>query len=164
MFIREYLTSQHVRFEVLLHRPVASATRLAQSVHVPGRSVAKVVVICAGERMVLAVLPSTHRVDLALLGAHLGANARLATPDELADMFADCEPGALPPFGRLYGFETVVDTSLSGGPAIVFEANTRFEGVRMRYEDYEAIERPTLAAFASAIDHKRPRAAGRKAG
>jgi Ala-tRNA(Pro) deacylase len=163
MFIREYLTSQHVPFEVLLHRPVASATRLAQSVHVPGRSVAKVVIVRVGDRTVLAVLPATHRIDLGRLSEHLGGNARLATPDELADLFADCEPGALPPFGRLYGLETVVDMSLSGGALIVFEANTRFEGVRMKYDDYEAIERPTLARFASAIDPKRT-SSDRKAG
>jgi Ala-tRNA(Pro) deacylase len=164
MFIRDYLTSQHVPFEVLLHRPVASATRLAQSVHVPGRSVAKVVVIRAGERTVLAVLPATHRVDLGRLSESLGEDARLATPDELADLFADYEPGALPPFGRHYGFETVVDTSLSSGTVMVFEANTRFEGVRMKYDDYEAIERPTRIRFATSIDRQRPSAADRKAG
>ena len=164
MSIRDYLKSRSVRFEVILHRPSHSASHLADSLHLSGRRVAKGVLVRAGDRFVLAVLPATHRIDLDRLGALLGTGeARIATEAEVERVFADCEPGVLPPFGHLYGIATIVDSSLSGGSEIAFVANTTYEGVRMRFRDYEAIEAPTKARFAFPIDpprHTRPRKAG----
>ena len=163
MRIRDFLESRAARFELILHRPSHSASHLAGSLHVPGRLVAKAVLVRAGEAFALAVLPATHRVDLGRLGQVLGESAmRIATQDELESVFADCEPGALPPFGHLYGMRTVIDSTLSGGSEIVFVANTTHEGVRMRFRDYEAIEAPIRARFAEAITPRRvrPRRAG----
>ncbi len=163
MCVSDFLRSHSVRFEVLLHAPSHSAAHLAGSVHVPGRSVAKAVLVRSGETFALAVLPATHRLDPARLAGVLGVESvRIATEAEVEVVFADCEPGALPPFGRLYGLRTVVDASLAGSAEVVFVANTRHEGVRMRFKDYEAIEAPTRARFASPIDA--PRARSRKAG
>lgn len=163
MCIRDYLQGQMVRFEILLHRPAPSAAHLAGSLHVPGRSVAKAVLVKAGDAFALAVLPATHRVDTSRLAGVLRVDPlRIATGAEVESVFSDCEPGALPPFGRLYGLTTVVDASLSGGPEVAFMGNTRHEGVRMRYKDYEAVESPIRARFATPIDP--PRARSRKAG
>jgi Ala-tRNA(Pro) deacylase len=160
MCIREFLRARAVRFELLLHRPVSSAAHLAGSVHVPGRRVAKSVLFRAGDRFGLAVLPATHRVDTARLAEILGLEeVRIATSDEVERIFADCEPGALPPFGHLYGLPTILDASLAGGAEIVFVANTRHECVRMRFRDFEAIEAPTRARFASPIATRRTRKA-----
>ncbi len=148
MTIRSYLQSRAVAFDYLLHRPTHSATDLAGSLHVPGRSVAKAVLVRAGNVYVLAVLPATHRVDPARLSAVLGVpEIRIATEPEVEQVFADCEPGALPPFGRLYGLTTVLDLSLALGSEMTFIANMRHEGVRMRFADYEAIEAPIEARF-----------------
>jgi Ala-tRNA(Pro) deacylase len=156
MSILNYLRNRHVRFEVLLHRPAPSAARMAETVHVPGRIVAKGVLVRAGESFVLAVLPSTHRIDLDRLGAFLGVETpRIATEAEVMAIFHDCERGALPPFGRLYGLTTIVDSSLAGGSEIVFVGNSRHEGVRMRFRDYEAIEAPMRGRFAAMICPKR---------
>jgi len=158
MCIRDFLQSRSVRFEVLLHRPAHSATHLAGSVHVPGRCVAKGVLVHAGRGYALAVLPATHRIDTARLAEVLGVDeVRIASEVEVERIFADCEPGALPPFGHLYGLTTIVDSSLAGGSEIVFVANTRHEGVRMRFKDYEAVEGPSRARFASTIAMKRPK-------
>src|SRR4051794_15386847 len=109
MCIRDFLQARSVRFEVLLHAPSPSAAHLAGSVHVPGRCVAKAVLVKAGDSFALAVLPSTHRVDPERLAAVLGVGSlRIASEGEVESVFADCEPGALPPFGRLYGLTTVV--------------------------------------------------------
>jgi Ala-tRNA(Pro) deacylase len=165
MGIRDYLQSRHVRFQTLLHRPVPSATRFAQSVHVPGRSVAKAVLVHAGEGYVLTVLPATHRVDPDRLAEILGVSrVQIASEDEVERVFADCERGALPPFGRLYGLTTVVDASLAGVSEIVFLGNSRHEGVRMSYRDYEAVEGPIRARFAFAIAPRRRRSSHRRAG
>ena|SRR6266446_2176558 len=150
MDIRDYLQSRNVWFERLLHNPTPTASRRAQSLHVPGRSVAKGVLLKAGERFVLAVLPATARIDLAQLPLLLMSEVRLATEDEVEQVFGDCERGALPPFGRLYGLMTVVDVSLAGDSDMVFVANQRHEGVRMRFRDYEALEAPFRASFAQA--------------
>ena len=158
MCIRAFLQSRSARFEVLLHRPAHSAAHLAGSLHVPGRAVAKAVLVRAGDAFALAVLPATHRVDTGRLAEVLGVAAlRIATEAEVEAVFADCEPGALPPFGRLYGIRTIVDASLAAGSEVAFMGNTRHEGVRMRFKDYEAIEAPTRARFASPIATRKPR-------
>ena len=150
MSIRSYLQSRAVPFDFLLHAPTHSATHLAGTLHVPGRSVAKGVLVRAGGDYVLAVVPATHRVDVARLSVVLGVpEVRIATEAEVERVFADCEPGALPPFGRLYGLRTVLDLDLAGGADLTFVANQRHEGVRMRFRDYEAIEAPLEAHFAS---------------
>jgi Ala-tRNA(Pro) deacylase len=165
MSIRDFLQSRHVWFETLLHCPAVSATKRAQSIHISGRCVAKVVLIKAARGDILAVLPATHRIDLDRLAAVLGEDVvRIATEDEVAAIFADCELGALPPFGRLYGLKTVVDVSLSGSCEIVFVANTRHEGIRLRYRDFEAIEAPARARFALAVAPRRRRSSHRRAG
>ena len=148
MNIRSYLQSQSVAFDFLLHKPTHSATRLAGSLHVPGRSVAKAVLVRAGDGYVLAVLPATHRVDVNRLSKILGeVEVRIASESEVEQVFDDCEAGALPPLGRLYGLTTVLDTSLALGSDVTFVANMRHEGVRMRFADYEAIEAPIEAEF-----------------
>ena len=149
MTIRSYLQSRAVDFDFLLHRPTHSATHLAGSLHVPGRSVAKGVLIRAGDTYVLAVLPATHRVDTARLSEVLGVgDIRIATEAEVAQVFADCEAGALPPFGRPYGLTTVLDTDLALGGEVTCMANMCHEGVRLRFADYEALEAPIEAHFA----------------
>jgi len=154
MSIVEYLHSHRVRFETLLHRPASVATKLAQSVHVPGRGVAKTVLVKAGENYYLVVLPATSRIDLDRLGEVLGlpgSSVSLAAAVDLCRFFGDCEPGVIPPFGRLYGLTTLVDTSLSGSAEIVIPANQRHLGLRMRYRDFEAVESPHRARFALPI-------------
>jgi Ala-tRNA(Pro) deacylase len=158
MGIRDFLTSQHVPYETLLHRPAPCATRRAQTLHVPGERVAKAVLVRAGDGFVLAVLPATHRIDLGRFGDSLGIREpRIASEQDTQQVFFDCERGAIPPFGRLYGLTTVIDASLIGGAEIVFEGNMRHEGLRMRLRDFESIETPVRARFATATDPRRRR-------
>src|SRR4051812_36984712 len=165
MHILDYLESRHVWFETMLHPPAPYASKLAQTLHISGRFVAKGVLVRAEGRYVLAVLPATARIDLARLADVIGGrDVRIATEDEVEGVFGDCERGALPPFGRLYGLTTLVDTSLSGGSEIVFVGNTRHEGVRMRYRDYEAVEGPIRTRFALETSPRRPRPPQRRAG
>lgn len=149
MNIRDYLQSRHVWFESFLHRPVSTASRRAQSLHVSGRHVAKTVLVRAGETYVLAVLPASSCIDLERLSQLLNdVPVALATEDEIEQVFGDCERGALPPFGRLYGIQTIVDTSLAGGAEFVCVGNSRHEGLRLRFRDFEAVESPTRGRFA----------------
>lgn len=154
MYVLDFIGSRGVWFEALLHHPASSSTKRAGNVHVPGRRVAKAVLIKAGDSFVLAVLPSTSRIDLGQLSKVVGATGsdlRLATPDELFAIFPDCEPGVVPPFGRLYGLTTLVDSGLAEITDIVLGANTRHEGLRMHFTDFQALEEPMRASFTRPI-------------
>lgn len=156
--IRDYLNGQRVRFEVVLHPPVPSAARLAGSARVPGRSVAKSVLLKAGPDLLLAVLPSTHRIDFDQLRRELSmSDVELAGAEVLERVFHDCQPGALPALGRPYGVRTVLDASMRGAGEILFGGNTQVEGVRMRLADYEKIESPSHARFAEPITPRQAR-------
>jgi Ala-tRNA(Pro) deacylase len=151
MYIVDFLRSRGIWHEVLLYRPASSSAKRAANAHISGRKVAKAVMIKTGDAFVLAVLPATRWIDLARLSAIVGSPTtlvRLATRAELLATFGDCEPGVVPPFGRLYGLRTLVDPELAASREIVFGANTRHEGLRMRFDDFRALEEPVLASFA----------------
>jgi Ala-tRNA(Pro) deacylase len=149
MRLDELLTDRHVRFERLRHRPTYTANRMAQTLHVPGKEVAKAVLLRAGHGYVLAVLPATHQVDLCRIREELGEEwVEMATEPELETVFADCEPGARPPFGSLYNIQTLMDESLAEDDQIVFEGHNHEESYRMACRDYEAVEHPLKGHFA----------------
>jgi Ala-tRNA(Pro) deacylase len=117
--------------------------------------VVKSVLMKAHETYLLAVLPATLAIDLARLGHALGLGSgavELATADEIQAIFQDCEPGTIPPFGRLYELKTVADVSLRGAGLLVFRTNVRHVGIRMQFRDYESLEEPTWADFANPIN------------
>jgi Ala-tRNA(Pro) deacylase len=154
MYVLDFLKSHGVWFEPLLHQPASCSTKRAGNIHVPGRGVAKAVLVKAGDSFLLAVLPATSWIDLEQLSEAVGAPAsvvRLATPDELLEVFSDCEPGVVPAFGRLYGLLTLVDSGLAESPDIVLGANTRHEGLRMRFDDFQTLEQPKRASFTRPI-------------
>jgi Ala-tRNA(Pro) deacylase len=160
MYVVDFLRKRRVWFERLLHTPASSATKLAGSVHFPGRRVGKAVLVKASGSHVLAVLPATSRIDLDRLSAALQIDRRevaLASAQEIEEIFRDCEPGAIPPFGRLYGVRTVVDSSLADSGVIVFPTNTRHLGLRMKFRDFEALEEPLRADFGEPIVPSSPR-------
>jgi Ala-tRNA(Pro) deacylase len=150
MYVLDFLRSHGVWFEPLLHRPASSSAKRARSVHVPGRRVAKTVLIKSGDTFMLLVLSSTSRIDLCRLSEVVGAppaQVRLATTNELFELFPDCEPGVVPAFGRLYGLTTLVDSELTDCPEIIVGANTRHEGLRMLFRDFQRLEEPIHASF-----------------
>lgn len=148
MKLDQLLASRRIAFEPLHHREVFTANRLAQELHVPGKEVAKTVLLRAGDGYALAVLPATRRVDLERIRQRLGeARVEMASEEEMERLFPDCERGAIPPFGSLYQLRTVVDESLAEDEQIVFEANCHHEAIRMAYRDYVALEHPLTGQF-----------------
>ena len=148
MRIAELLAQQQVAYESLAHPPAFTAQKRAKYLGVSGSRVAKCVLLRGPDGFLLALLPATHHVDTALLAATLGGSVRLATDEELASIFRDCEWGVVPPFGTLYGLPTVLDEGLEPDAFIVFEANTHAEAIRMRCRDFERLERPVRLRFA----------------
>lgn len=136
-------------FSKTSHPPVFSSERLAAESHTPGQNVAKPVLAAVGPKYVLCVLPAHKRVDLeAVARAMHVESARLATEDELARVFHDCELGAEPPFGKPYNLPTLMDESLRSDEFLVFQAGSHTEAVRMLRSDYERVAEPLVAAIA----------------
>jgi Ala-tRNA(Pro) deacylase len=87
-------------------------------------------------------------VDLDEIGYLLGvAHIRLATEDELADLFPDCELGAMPPFGDAFNMPVLVDRALAGNKFIVFNIGSHTDAVRMRFEEYRRLMNPLVASL-----------------
>jgi Ala-tRNA(Pro) deacylase len=149
MKLDAFLESQKVAFERLAHHPTYTAQGLAAEEHVPGMSVAKPVLVLAGDQYVMCVLPACSRVNLdAVAKATRADRARLAKEDEMENVFPDCELGAEPPFGNLFGIQTLMDASLREDEYIVFQAGTHTDAIKMRRADYERIASPVVASFA----------------
>lgn len=149
MRLDDFLTRQRIPHTRLPHSTAYTANRIAQTLHVPGKEIAKTVLVRTDHGHVLAVLPATHQVDLELLRQELGEeHAWLATEGEIETVFTDCERGAMPPFGSLYDLPTVVDETLADDDEIVFESASHQEAIRMRYADFLAAEHPRIGHFA----------------
>jgi Ala-tRNA(Pro) deacylase len=149
MKLDDLLANRHIPFERIHHRPAYTANRIAQVLHVPGKEMAKTVVLRGDRGYVLAVVPATHRIDLEEIRKKLDlTDLEMAGEGEMGRLFPDCEVGAIPPFGSLYHLPTLVDESLAEDDKIVFEAQNHEEAIRMSYRDYEAIEHPVKGRFA----------------
>lgn len=150
--ITTYLKHHGVRYAVLQHPLAFTAQEEAAVAHIPGREWAKAVICMADGQPVFAVLPATRQVDLERLRAALQAKSvRLAQEAEIQPLYSDCEVGAMPPFGPLYGHRVVVDRSLTSDPEIAFNAGSHREAIRMRYLDFENLVKPTIADFGTDV-------------
>ena len=148
MDVRSFLKEKSVPFEAMKHKPAFTAQELAATEHVAGDQVAKVVVVKAGKTFSMLVLPASYSVRFDRLKKVVGKKCRLATEEEISALFADCELGAMPPFGREYDMDVYVDEHLAEDDEIVFEAGHHDEALRMKWADYEKIEQPQVADFA----------------
>jgi Ala-tRNA(Pro) deacylase len=148
MRVPQFLIEQCVVFETLVHPPAFTAQKRAKFLHVPGRLVAKTVLMAGPCGFFLAVLPATHQVDTAALAVLFGTPVRLADLEEMAEVFRDCEWGVVPPFGTLYGLPTVIDEVFDSDAMIVFEGHIHGEAIRVGVRDFERLEKPRRARFA----------------
>ncbi|HEV2357322.1 MAG TPA: YbaK/EbsC family protein [bacterium] len=147
--LREYLDMAGVAYEVSRHAPRYTAQELAQVEHVPGKLIAKAVLVMADQRLVMVVLPGTSRINVPWVRAAAGAkSARLATEAEFLRAFPDCEAGAMPPFGNLYHVPVLVDRGLTRDPVIMFNAGTHDLLITMTYADFERLVQPKIGIFA----------------
>jgi Ala-tRNA(Pro) deacylase len=147
--IHDFLHDARVGYTVLPHKPAYTAQEEAAAIHLPGRDWAKVVVCIVDGEPIEAVVPAPALVDLdRLLELTRGSHIRVADEDELRRMYPDCEVGAMPPFGPLYGQSVFVDTALAAEPYIVFNGGTHTEAIRMRWADFAASVRPIVGCFA----------------
>ena len=148
--LEEYLRGNEVPYQTQHHPRAITAQEVAATEHVPGRMFAKTVMVSTeGGEMCMLALPAPYHVNPEKATAALGAQeASLADEGRFAETFPDCEVGAMPPFGNLYGVPVCVDSALAEDETIVFRAGTHTDTMSVAYADFERLVEPTIADFA----------------
>ena len=147
--LRQYLDNNGVKYLVIAHPPAFTANGIAALAHIPGKDLAKTVVVKLDGELAMAVLPASLDVNLAQLQNTLQAQSvALASEREFKDEFPDCETGAMPPFGNLYGMRVFADESLTQHKEIAFNACSHQELIRIAWSDFERLARPRLMRLA----------------
>lgn len=148
--LKEFLDSQHIKYVVISHSVAYTAQGIAALTHIPGKDLAKTVVVRINGKLALAVVPASCQVDLALLKTATRATTiALASETEFRASFPDCETGAMPPFGNLYDMATFVDERLSRDKEIAFNAGTHRELIRLGWDDFERLAKPSVLKLAT---------------
>ncbi len=148
--IREFLIGNKIPYGSINHTCAYTAQEVAESSHVPGRCMAKVVVVWLDGKLAIVVVPATKVVDLAKLRRETGArDARLADEDDFRDRFSGCQVGTVPPFGNLFGLETIVDRQLTDGEQFAFNAGTHRDILVVQYADYSRLVKPRIVNVAA---------------
>jgi len=151
-FIHDFLREAEVPYTVVPHWPAFTAQEEAAATRVPGREWAKVVICFVDDEPIEAVLPAPLTANRGrLLDLAGGRQIRLAEEHQLRNLFPDCEPGAMPPFGPLYGQSVFVDVTLAAEPEIVFNAGTHSEAIAMRWADFARSVGPIVGKFAEPL-------------
>jgi Ala-tRNA(Pro) deacylase len=146
--VKAYLDQQGIKFVSILHSAAYTAPEIAASAHVKGRDFAKTVIVMVEDGMAMVVLPASRRVLLSELRDLLDTpHVRLASEAEFKDRFPDCELGAMPPLGHLYGMKTFVSGHLAEEKEIAFNAGTHTEVIKLSYDDFERLVQPTVLDF-----------------
>lgn len=146
--LKQFLDDERVKYISIQHSPAYTALEIAARAHISGKALAKSVVMIRDGQLCLAVLPASASVDVnrfqATTGAHVVALAKEA---DFRERFPDCELGAMPPFGHLYGLAVYVTPSLAEDAEIAFNAGTHRELIQLAYSDFDRLEKPKVADF-----------------
>ena len=146
--LKEFLDSHNVKYVTISHSRAFTAQETAASAHVPVKELAKTVIVKIDGKMTMAVLPASCKVDFDLLKKATGSSkVEIASEKEFKDLFPDCEVGAMPPFGNLYGMEVFVTKSLTEDREIAFNAGSHRELVKLTYKDFEQLVKPKVITF-----------------
>lgn len=146
--LKKLFEEEKVAYELMVHSETYTAQEKAAGMHVPGAQLAKVVMVKADGKLIMLVLSAEHNIDFGRVKKALGAkDISLAREEDFADLFPDCDLGAMPPFGNLYGIPVWVEENLAQQESIVFNACTHYEAARIAYSDYERLVSPRVGGF-----------------
>jgi len=144
--LKEVLDEANISYEVYHHALAYTAQEVATAQHLSGKEMAKVVMLKVDGDLVMGVIAASHKINLSTVKASLGAKeARLATEDEFSSRFPECEIGAMPPFGNLFGLAVFVDPALEKDEYIYFNAGNHVQTVRLKYQDFARVVKPQTA-------------------
>ncbi len=149
--LKDYLDKNNIQYITIRHSLAFNAQQIAATTHIPGKELAKTVMVKIDGKMAMAVLPASYLVNLKLLKELTGAKTlELANEMEFKHLFPECEIGAMPPFGNLYDMEVYVAESLAKDKEIAFNSGTHVELIRMTFADFERLVQPVVLAFSTA--------------
>lgn len=141
--LKNFLDEHQVKYKNIQHSPAYTAQEIAESAHIPGKEVAKTVIVKLDGQMAMAVVPASYQLNFDLLKKAAGAKtAELANEAEFKNIFPDCEVGAMPPFGNLYGLPVFISNILSEDEQIVFNSGNHAELTKMNFSDFERLVSP----------------------
>jgi Ala-tRNA(Pro) deacylase len=148
--LKDFLDDNKVKYQTISHSTAYTAQQIAASAHIPGKEVAKTVMVKIDDRMAMAVLPASYKVDFDLLRDVVKTkNVALATEREFKDLFPDCEIGAMPPFGNLWDMDVYVAESLLDDEEIAFNAGSHTELIKLSMNDYARLVKPKVLRFSA---------------
>jgi Ala-tRNA(Pro) deacylase len=148
--VKAFLDANAVKYVVISHSKAYTAQGIAAISHIRGKELAKSVIVKLDGALAMAVLPASYQVDLTALRRATGVQvAELASEREFKQHFPDCETGAMPPFGNLYGIPVYVDETLTEDHEIAFNAGSHYELIRMGYADFERLVGPEVMSFSA---------------
>jgi Ala-tRNA(Pro) deacylase len=147
--LKQYLFHNNVGYTHKQHSVAYTAQEIAQVEHIPGAEFAKAVVLQADDRMIFAVLPADHVINFEIFTRQVGCSKiSLVSEREFIARFPACEPGAMPPFGKLFGLPVYCDGALAKHAEIEFNAGTHVDTIRMTYANFVRLEDPIVVSFA----------------
>ena len=148
--LKDFLDGHNIKYVTISHSQAFTAQETAATAHIPGKELAKTVMVKIDGKMAMAVLPASNKIDFNLLKEATGAKrVELASEQEFKDLFPECEIGAMPPFGNLYGMEVFATESLAENQDIAFNSGSHTELIKMSYKDFETHVKPTVTKFSS---------------
>jgi len=148
--LKDFLDSNNVKYVAISHSVAYTAQGIAALTHISGKELAKTVIVKLDGKLAMAVVPASTHVDLARLKSATGATTvEIASEDEFRDKFPNCETGAMPPFGNLYGMEVFADQSLTHDEEIAFNAGSHRELVRLAWVDFVELVKPRVVRLAT---------------
>ena len=146
--LKDYLDKEHIRYVSIEHSRAFTIQEVAASTHIPGQQMAKTVIVELDGEMAMAVLPANKKVILQDLRDLTGSDkVQFASEVDFNKKFPDCELGAMPPFGNLYGMDVFVAETLAHNDEIAFNAGSHTEVIKMPYADFERLVQPKILSF-----------------
>jgi Ala-tRNA(Pro) deacylase len=148
--LKEYLNNNNIKYVTIFHSQAYTAQEVAATAHIPGKELAKTVMVKIDDKMAMAVLTAADKVDFDSLKEAAGAGkVELASEQEFENMFPGCEIGTMPPFGNLYEMQVFVEENLTEDTEIAFNAGSYTELIRLSYKDFERLVKPAVVKFSS---------------
>lgn len=146
--LKEYLDKEKIKYVSIMHSTAYTAQEVAASAHITGKELAKTVIVDLDGKMAMAVLPANRKIVLQDLREVTGSDeAKFASEDEFKAKFPECETGAMPPFGNLYGMDVYLAEALTHHDEIAFNAGSHTEVFRMKFADFERLVQPKVVSF-----------------
>lgn len=146
--LKEFLDKERIKYVSIIHSTAYTAQEVAASAHITGKELAKTVIVLLDGEMAMAVLPANRKIVSQDLREVTGADqVKFASEEEFKQNFPDCETGAMPPFGNLYGMAVYAAASLAENEEIAFNAGSHTEVIKLAYKDFERLVKPKVVSF-----------------